>query len=355
MPTGVTRHEVSFEGPNGPMRAWILRPEDRAPSGRLFVIHGLHFLGPEDPRLLRFLSAVAASGVEVFAPFIPTLLSLSLDEASVAETEAALRAATADPSDGPIGLFTISFGSILGVRMMLTPEFQEKTEALMVFGGFCDWKDALRYSITDRDTRADVVPPDPLNQPAIYMNLVADMEAAPEQTHRVHDAWLAYIKATWGDPTMRDRARFEPIARRLSQTLEEEERALFLRGCGLAPGAREEVEGALVRANARLNWLDPQAHLARLRCPLYIAHGADDDVVPVHHAEAMASAATSCPRVTQAVTGLYGHTEHVGLSGLLKRGPEAFRELRTMMGLLRAIVSVSHPSQAHSSPVRYSS
>jgi len=354
MPTGVTREEVSFEGPNGPMRAWILRPEDRTPSGRLFVIHGLHFLGPEDPRLLRFLSAVAASGVEVFAPFIPTLLSLSLDEGSVAETKAALCAATADPSDGPIGLFTISFGSILGIRMMVDPDFRAHTEALMVFGGFCDWKDALRYSITDRDTRADVVPPDPLNQPAIYMNLVADMESAPEHTHRLHDAWLAYVKATWGDPSMRDIARFEPIAQRLSQTLDEEERALFLRGCGLAPGALEEVEGALLKASSRLDWLAPQPHLARLRCPLYIAHGADDDVVPVRHSEAMANAATSCPKVTQAVTGIYGHTEHVGIRGLLKRGPEAFMELRTMVGLLHAIASVSHPSTGPRAPEDYS-
>jgi pimeloyl-ACP methyl ester carboxylesterase len=343
MPDGVTRHEVSFEGPNGPMRAWVLRPEHRAPSGRLFVIHGLHFLGPEDPRLLRFLSAVAASGVEVFAPFIPTLLSLKLEEAAVAETAAALKAATIDAPSGRIGIFTISFGSALGLRLMADPRFQEHTGDLMLFGGYCDWKDALRYSITDRDTRHDVVPPDPLNQPAVYMNLVEDMEGAPTDTQHLHAAWMAYVKATWGDPAMRDIARFEPIARKLAETLADDERPLFLRGCGLGEGAYQEVEGALSRSEARLAWLAPHDDLARLSCTLHIAHGADDDVVPVRHAAALADAATSCPKVTRAVTGIYGHTEHVGIGGLLKRGPAAFQELRTIVGLLHAITSVSHP------------
>jgi pimeloyl-ACP methyl ester carboxylesterase len=343
VPDGVTRHEVSFEGPNGPMRAWILRPEHRAPTGRLFVIHGLHFLGPEDPRLLRFLSAVAASGVEVFAPFIPTLLSLKLDEAAVAETQAALKAATADPSNGRVGIFTISFGSVLGIRLLADPRFKERTGDLMLFGGYCDWRDALRYSITDRDTRQDVVAPDPLNQPAVYMNLVDDMERAPADTQPLHEAWTAYVNATWGDPDMRDIARFEPIARQLSETLSGDERALFLRGCGLGSGAYEEVERALLRAEGRLAWLAPHQDLARLNCTLHIAHGADDDVVPVRHAAALAAAATACPKVTQSVTGIYGHTEHAGVSGLIRRGPAAFQELRTIVNLLHAIASVSHP------------
>ncbi|MGB0589753.1 MAG: hypothetical protein ACPGU1_08755 [Myxococcota bacterium] len=343
MPSGVSRQEVTFEGPNGAMRAWIVRPKDRAVTGRLFVIHGLHFLGPEDPRLLRFLSAVAASGVEVFAPFLPTLLALSLAESAVAETAAAFDTATQRAPGGPLGVFTISFGSVLGLRLMNDPKFDGQTGDLMLFGGYCDWRDALRYSITDRDMSGDTVPPDPLNQPAIYMNLVSDMPAAPSNTAPLRSAWMAYAKATWGDPAMRDITRFEPVARRLAESLDAADRPLFLRGCGLGDGAMKEVEQALSKASPRLAWLAPQGELARLRGTLHIAHGADDDVVPVRHAAALARGATSCTTVNQFITGIYGHTEHVGVEGLLKRGPAALRELRTMVRMLHAIATVSHP------------
>ena len=343
MPTGVSRREVTFPGPSGAMRAWIVRPEHRAVTGRLFVIHGLHFLGPEDPRLLRFLSAVAASGVEVFAPFLPTLLSLKLAESAVAETAAAFEAATQSDPDARLGVFTISFGSVLGLRLMSDPRFAGQTGDLMLFGGYCDWRDALRYSITDRDLSGDTVPPDPLNQPAIYMNLVSDMPTAPSDTAPIRDAWMAYVKATWGDPEMRDITRFEPVARRLAESLDARDRPLFLRGCGLGDGAMMEVDQALSKAAPRLAWLAPQGDLARLKGTLHIAHGTDDDVVPVHHAASLARAATSCTTVSQSITGIYGHTEHAGVEGLLKRGPAAFRELRTMVRMLHAITTVSHP------------
>ena len=325
------------------MRAWVLGPRTAHPQGALFVIPGLHFLGPEDPRMLRFLTALAASGIEVFAPFLPTPLALRLDERAAEEAACALETALARQSGRRLGIFTISFGSTLGVRLKADERFADRVGDVMLFGGFCDWKDALRYSVTDRDMSDELVPPDPLNQAVIYMNLVEAMDVAFEEAEALRRAWRSFVGETWGEPDMRTPRRYVPIAERLASELSESLRPRFLRGCSVNPGGLEEVESALSQRETCLSWLDPRPHLAHLKGTIHVAHGADDDVVPVRHADQLVDACPSSLDVHRWVTGLYGHTQHSGLRGLADRGPAALRELRTMLGLLSAIASVSNP------------
>jgi pimeloyl-ACP methyl ester carboxylesterase len=141
--------------------------------------------------------------------------------------------------------------------------------------------------------------------------------------------------------------RYEPIARRLADGLKDDERAIFLRGCHVDSGAEAEVDHALEVAAERLSWLDPRPHLAQVRTAVHVVHGADDDVIPVRHVDGLAEGCTSASSVHRWVTGMYGHTGPAGLAGLLGRGPAAVREVHTMIGLLRAIVAVAHPSSSH--------
>lgn len=342
MPSGVTRESVEFPGPKGTQRVLIVRPRGRSAQGRLFVLHGLHFLGPEDPRMMRFLSILANARIEVFAPFIPSAMSLRLDEIGLDESAAAFEFVTSRNPGPPLSVFTISFGAILGLHLATNPRFAGRHGDLMLFGAYSDWLQALRFSLSERDLSAEPVPPDPLNQPALYLNLVDNMKAAPADTRPLMDAWRRYIEGTWGDPLMKQGAQHEPVAAEIASTLSPEERQLFLRGCGLAPGSFDEVESALIDAKERLSWLDPEPALRRLRCALHIVHGADDDVIPVSHAGELVAMAGQCAEVHAWVTGLYGHSEGAGLGGLVHRGPGALRELQTMLGLLRAIARLSH-------------
>ena len=292
--------------------------------------------------MLRFLSAVAASGVEVFAPFLPTALALKLEPQAADEAARALTYALDRPGARRPGLFTISFGSTLGARLAADPRFADRIGDLMLFGGFCDWRDVLRYSVGGGDTGAPV-PADPLNQVVIYLNLVDLIAGAPSNTEALKAGWTAFARETWGDVAMKARDRYEPVAHRLAEALSEEQRPLFLRGCNAAPGGRAEIDQALDRATERLGWLDPTPHLAKLRGVVHVVHGADDDVIPVTHADALAAACPNASKVYRRVTGMYGHTGPEGLAGLVRRGPEALREVGTMVGLLAAIADVAHP------------
>src|SRR4051812_21585875 len=47
---------------------------------RVVIAPGLHYAGPDDPRLDRFCRVLAASGHLVIAPFVPSYLALVPDE-----------------------------------------------------------------------------------------------------------------------------------------------------------------------------------------------------------------------------------------------------------------------------------
>src|SRR5947207_2699541 len=79
----------------GRTRAYVYDPPPTArAAGVYLVLPGLHFLGPDDPRLDRFCRALAASGFVVVAPFIRAYNRMLLDPSSFDDAEAALALAS---------------------------------------------------------------------------------------------------------------------------------------------------------------------------------------------------------------------------------------------------------------------
>ena len=122
---------------------------------------------------------------------------------------------------------------------------------------------------------------------------------------------MRYIKATWGRPEMRALEGRGPVAREIAATLPEASRQFFLKGCLVEPGGVELGLDALTRGGARWEVLDPRPHLSSLTCPVFIAHGIDDDVIPCSQLDRIREALPSDTPVTTHLTGLYGHTTRV--------------------------------------------
>ncbi len=348
VPPNVRREERVIDragrgsGHSEALRAWVFVPTDREPAGTLFLIPGLHYLGPADPRMERFARVLAGSGLRVWTPFIPHLLDLDLDESMNADAALAFEALLAEAPHSRPGIFSISFGSILAVRLAADPRFADRVGGLLLFGGISDWKGGIRFSLTGELPGGERREADPLNRPVIFMAILPDLPDQPSQPGRVHEAWRQYIKATWGDPAMKDPARYQPIAREIAATLPaDRHRELFLQGCGVEPGGLALAEVALTTAGSHMGWIDPGPHAHGIRAPVRIVHGADDDVIPYTHAGELAAMMPLATDPKIYLTGLYGHTAQAGLLELLRDLPVMARELGTMVGLLSAIVDVA--------------
>lgn len=320
-PRGVTTDETLDE-----LRVRVYRPA--RPTGRTFAIApGLHYAGPDDPRMDRFCRILAAAGHLVVAPFIPDFLALAPSARAKHDFLRVLRAMPRWSPAKPI-VFSISFGSLLAFAA--AAQHPELVERLVVFGGYADLRQTLAFCLTGELPSGRRATRDPLNQPVVLMNLIDLLDPPAADRAAVLAHWRRYVERTWGRPEMKAAERFAAVARELLPDVPPNVRELFLVGIGVTPGARDLALAALERFDARA--LDPTPYLPHVRGRVELVHGADDDVIPFEHSHALAAGLRAAD-VRVHVTGMYGHTGAAGVG--LRDGA---RELSTMLRVLRALV-----------------
>jgi pimeloyl-ACP methyl ester carboxylesterase len=342
VPSEVATEDVDVP-PSGtarrPMRARVFRPTGRDAEGSLLLVQGLHYAGPDDPRMDRFARIVAASGIVVLAPFLPDFAALRVADTLVGDTRRAFLELE-EMRDRPVGrpgIFSISFGSMPALRIAADPGLASRVGGLCCFGGYADFRETIRFALLGRPGLAH----DPLNRPVVFINLVDHLEGVPADPTRLLSQWEAFVHATWGRPELKDPARYRPIARGLAEALPEEQRALFLAGCDAAPGGEAAGLSALRASADSFAFLDPRPHLSAMTCPVHIVHGRDDDVIPFTEAEKIRHALPDAVRARVWLTGLYAHTGSSGLWAFLQKARLVPSELRSLVGILRAIHGVA--------------
>jgi pimeloyl-ACP methyl ester carboxylesterase len=330
------------DGDGGTVRAHRYEPRDGAVTGTYLVVHGLHYLGPDDPRLDRFCRVLASAGFCVVAPFVRDFLELRVapraaDDVAAA-TDYAVRLSAQRGLPRP-ALFSISFGSTPAIEVAASERHRDAIGALVLFGGFFDFHATIRFAVTTRAFAGALsidVPHDPLNAPAVFINLIEHLENGPARDE-LRAAWLEMVRRTWGRLELRPRARRLPIAEQIAATLAPERRPLFLIGCGLAPGGAALLELGLARAGDYFAFTDPASRLARVTAPVVISHGRDDDVVPYLEAGKLRDALPGDHPHRLHITGMYGHT-HSALPS-----PAAFfDEAGTLLSTLYSLVDAPH-------------
>jgi len=306
--------------------------------GATLVAHGLHYAGPDDPRMDRFLSILAHAGYLVVCPVLPTYTSLLVDarvEGELARALALLESLDERPRDARPMLFSISFGSLPALRLAARDDARARLSHVVTFGGYVDFRRTLAFALGAREDAPLAPTNDPLNLPVVVMNLLAASREVPCDPTRVVALWHRAVRATWGRPEMKDPARHHAIARDLARSLDdEEERRFFLMGCGVEPGARAFCERALMHVDARP--FDPRVAIMGARVPIHAIHGVDDDVIPYSELARLRALAplVDVPVATH-LTGLFSHTGHAERPRATM--VDAVREARTMLDMLRAL------------------
>lgn len=337
-PTGVERQVVAIDGE---VEVWEYRPRRGRVRGAMLVAPGLHYAGPADPRMDRFCRIMAASGLLVAAPFIRDYTALRVVPRALDDLARAFDHVRALP-ELPRGcrpiIFSISFGSLLALRLASARVRADQVGGLLIFGGYADWAETIRFSLTGEIDGMVHAAHDPLNQPVVFINLLDTMDGVPDDRTPLIAAWTKYVRATWGRAEYKRGTRHHAVARSLAHEVPEGMRSLFLKGCGAEPGGFELCMDALSRATDASAFLDPRPHLDGLRCPVHIVHGVDDDVIPFIQLDRLARALPSHVECKTYLTGMYGHTSTTSVAELVRNLPLMAKELWTMARMLHALV-----------------
>lgn len=266
--------EVFIPGPTGPIRARLYARSEKSRGRGLVIAHGVHHRGIDEARLVPFARSLAESGRIVLTPELHDLTEYAITEQGVGVI---VRAATwlserAEVVSDRIGVLGFSFAGGLALVAAARPELREKLEFVTSVGGHHDLGRVLRFLVTNQIETPSGVRHTPAHDYGllVLLNQHLGRFVEPVDLPVMADALRFWLREDRQSALQRASLRTTAGAERL-YTLLEKQRLREL---------RDELTRAIVRDEAKLRALSPRGKLRELGVPVYLLHGASDNVIP---------------------------------------------------------------------------
>ncbi len=328
-PGNVQRRTVIVDGSDG--ASYLYAPTDRPPRAAWLISPGLHYDGPDDPRMDRFASVLASSGAVVLSPRSPELCSLRIGHDAIAALGRAhaTLARDAGARDLPLHVVSVSVGALAALRLASAPTTAGRIDRVVVIGGYAD-PEALSASLCG----ADAEPRDPLNQPVAFLTFLDRLPVTIHDRTRLITAWRWFVRTAWPRESWKraGATAHHAAARELTREVDARDRELFLVGCGAIPGGHALVRAAeATGAFAHLDW---RPHAAAVRADVVAVHGVADRVIPIAQLDALAAA---LPRARTIRLGAFAHSRTIDGRALWSQVPRLADEVRAFAGVLQEL------------------
>jgi dienelactone hydrolase len=301
--------------PDGAMRVRVFRPAGPANRAALLV-SGVHPDGIEDRRLVGLARDLAATGTFVFTPEIEDLIEYRVTaRATDAIEDAALWILGQPERFGAhaIGLIGVSFSGGLSVVAAGRPSLRDRVAYVLSFGGHGNLPRVLRYLCTGIEPAAPGSaarrrPPHDYAL-AIVLHQAAELAVPADQLGPLREAVETFLTASTLMRTSPEQAvhHFED-ARAREAALPEPSRTLLKH-------VNDRDVGALgARLLPYLDRLGQDPSLSPDRstppsAPVYLLHGADDNVIPAVESALLAEHLRGRTRVRQLLSGYLTHVD----------------------------------------------
>jgi hypothetical protein len=278
------RTPVSYTIDGRTYLADVYRPGEEALAG-IVLLHGAHRMGKDEPRLVRFATALARARFVALVPDLPVLRGRELRGSIARDAADALAYLAARPDLAPrgragIGAFSLAVGPAL--LAALDPDVRDRVRFVLAVGGYRDLQRVLVYFATgfywtDEGPR--------------YLESSPDLK------------WLFVLAMLWTLESEPDRATLGALASRkaadpqapvadLAARLGPEGQAVYrfvtnpdpVEALELLDRLPARFRGAL----AALNVADKD--LSGLAARLILIHGRDDNIIPYTESIALARA-----------------------------------------------------------------
>jgi dienelactone hydrolase len=322
--------DTTIDGRGGTMRARIYQPEvTRART--VLLTGGVHAKGIDEPRLVKLAGDLATAGTPVVTAEVPDLLRYRITPSLTDGIEDAAVWVSSQPAfapDGKIGIFGISFAGGLSISAAGRPRVRDHVAYVISFGGHGDLVRTVRFLCTGQQADGQFRQPHDYGVVVTLIN-AADRVVPPEQVEPLRAAIVSFLTASSLDMVDKAAAKLEfEHAKALQQTLPEP--AATLMDYVNTRNVKALGERLLPHLDAFANdpALSPEIAPAVI-APVFLLHGADDNVVPAVESTLLARALQGRVPVHLLVTPLITHAE-------VDRPPTA-REVWNLMGFWYAV------------------
>lgn len=265
-------HDTTFDFRGKPIPARFYLPRGVAFAPGIVVVHGMHELGINEPRLVNFARSLAASGFFVMTPLVAGIADYRVEGESADLIGSAAQSFAQQLAVPKVGILAISFSGGLALLAASDPQYSPAIAWVASVGGYYDLSHVLRFFAT-----GEAVRPDGRVEhltPHEYGPLIVIYDE-PQDFFSTHDATIAHdaLKLLLGGNGKASEAltsAMTPAGQEIMQHIYHKERT------SLAPEILAEIE----KRREELATASPAGHLRFLHVPVLLLHGSDDTIIP---------------------------------------------------------------------------
>lgn len=276
----VSTEDVQFPSEAGVVRARLYVPANHPHAPALIVLHGVHHLGMDEPRLMSFAAAMASCGLRVLTPELPGIKDYHVDKSSVLVIGQATRW-FAQQTGGPVGVMGLSFSGGLALVAAADPLYRPDFKFVFAVGSQDAMDHVTQYYLTGRETRPDGTTEE--LTPHEYGALVLEYEHLEDF---VPAADVEAIRPVLRQHLYEDKAAERVASLKLSGLQRAEAVSLM---DSTSAATRKKLATVQVRHLEEMEGLSPHGRIKSLTTPVYLLHGQADNIIPAAETLWMAS------------------------------------------------------------------
>jgi dienelactone hydrolase len=325
----VNTTELTITTSQGPVRARLYIPAHHPNAPALMVLHGVHHLGMDEPRLKAFASAMASCGLRVLTPELPGIKDYHVDAdtiTTIGESAQWLAENTRPPRTGhefdtppafnPVGILGLSFSGGLSLIAASEPQFHPYIKFVFAVGSQDNMARVATYYRTGDDPRPDGTTE--FLQPHEYGPLVLEYEHLADFAPA---ADLPALRQVLRAHLYEDVPAEHAALAALTPAQHAEAESLMLTN---SPTTRALLQASEQRHLDYARTVSPHFSIQHLTTPVYLLHGEGDNIIPSAETQWLAA---DLPPGTVKAELISPVLSHLDLDGT---GPTVYDDLRLM-------------------------
>ena len=267
----VDEEPTSVTTSSGAVRARLYIPRGVTHPPGMVIVHGVHHLGIDEPRLVKFARAVSASGIRVLTPELPALADYQIDDRSIPVIGESARNLSTEMGQ-KVGLLGLSFAGGLSLLTAADARYAPYVQFVVSVGSHDDLERVSGFLITNTIARPDgtilQMPAHEYGPLVVIYSHVEDFFPPGD----VEPARKALRLLLWEQV---DESR--KAAEQLSPASREKMELLYKHQAGSVVSQMKQV---ISQHRAEMAAVSPHGHLGGLHVPVSLLHGAADNVIP---------------------------------------------------------------------------
>lgn len=267
----VRTEDVSFATEAGVVRGRLYLPERHRDAPGLVILHGVHHLGIDEPRLVGFARAMASCGLRVLTPELPGIKDYHVDLGSARVIGASARW-FAKQTGAPVGALGLSFSGGLALVAAGDPAYAKDFKFVVAVGSQDEMMHVANFYLTGQEVR-----PDGTTErlaPHEYGPLVLEYEHLEDFVSTEDEEAIR--------PVLRDHlyedSRGEKLAEAKLNLRQKLEATQLMNSSSMVTMAK--LAASEVKHAREMEELSPHDLLPTMSTPVYLLHGQADNIIP---------------------------------------------------------------------------